>query len=389
MYKPIFLLLANFLFSFYSQAQSPMFEKNKVLEFFQEQEYDEATAYLMPAFLADSANLQLLQFLGYANYMKEDMKAAEEYYSRIFRIDSNNITAIRNLAQIKENTDLPKAVEFTSRLVRLQPGKSAHYRNMGELLKRKNEKDAALFYYHHAYQLAAGDYRNAAGLADLLLDKKQNARADSILIAALLKDSLNISLLKLQVRSAYESKNYGKAIPPGEKLVTLQETPVNALTQLVLSYYNLKMYKDCIRVCEYMLANNLDIEAIYYYEAKAWAKINEYEKSNDLLRICLDKAISKDAEMYFYSLGQNYEALKLYKKAVSYYDTAYYLFKDPVMNYNIGGIYEINLRNDKLAYLYYSRYLATANPVTPEEKKAYEYVRSKQQQKKKNAAKTK
>jgi len=58
---------------------------------------------------------------------------------------------------------------------------------------------------------------------------------------------------------------------------------LSALTQIVLSYYNLEMYNDCIRVCEYMLHSDLDIEAIYYYEAKAWAKLKDFAKSNEII----------------------------------------------------------------------------------------------------------
>jgi len=52
----------------------------------------------------------------------------------------------------------------------------------------------------------------------------------------------------------------------------------------------------------------LNIEAIYYYEAKAWAKLKDFAKSNELLQTCLAKAISKTAEMYYYNLGENQEA---------------------------------------------------------------------------------
>ena len=166
----------------------------------------------------------------------------------------------------------------------------------------------------------------------------------------------------------------------------LDEPSLSALTQIVLSYYNLEMYNDCIRVCEYMLHSDLDIEAIYYYEAKAWAKLKDFAKSNELLQTCLAKAISKTAEMYYYNLGENQEALKQFKKAVSQYDTAYYLFKNPVMKYNCGRIYESNLKNEKLAQKYYTAYLALAKPQSPNEKKAYEYVRERWSKKKLKSA---
>lgn len=117
-------------------------------------------------------------------------------------------------------------------------------------------------------------------------------------------------------------------------------------------------------------------ENIFFYKAKAWASLKEFSRSNDLLKTCVGLAISKNAEMYYYNLALNYEAMKQYKKAVANYDTAYYLFKKPVMNYNSGHICEINLKNSTLAKKYYTEYLSKANPVEADEKKAYQYLKN-------------
>jgi hypothetical protein len=45
-----------------------------------------------------------------------------------------------------------------------------------------------------------------------------------------------------------------------------------------------------------MLGLGLELEAVYYYEARAWAKLKNYPQSDSLLRIALSKAISKTAE---------------------------------------------------------------------------------------------
>ena len=88
--------------------------------------------------------------------------------------------------------------------------------------------------------------------------------------------------------------------------------------------------------------------------------------------------------MYYYNLGQNYEAIGQYKKAVSYYDTAFYLYKDPLMNYNAGIISETQLKDPKVAKQYFTRSLANAKPKNSDELKAYEYVKSRWGNKKSN-----
>ena len=173
---------------------------------------------------------------------------------------------------------------------------------------------------------------------------------------------MNISFLKLRIRSAYNADDYQGVRIPGERLIRLDEALLTPLTQVVIAYYNLKLYTDCIRVCEYLAFKGFAVDNIFYYEAKAWARLKDFNKSNELLKICVSLSISKSAEMYYYNLALNYESLKQYKKAVGNYDTAYYLFKNPVMNYNSGRICEINLKNRQLAQKYYTEYLTKANP---------------------------
>jgi tetratricopeptide (TPR) repeat protein len=364
-------------------------DKNRVMEFFQNQQFEEAITYLSPVAAVDSGNLQVLGYLGYAHYMNENTEEAEKYFQRIVSIDPGNLSALGYLARLNTNKDPEKAKQYTWRLVTLQPGKAVWWRNMADLLHRTNQPDSAMSYYHQAYSLVPDDYRNAAGLAEILIEKSDFARADTILERGLTKDSLNISLLKLRIRSSYDEKEYEHALPPGERLMRLEETSVSPLTQVVLSYFTLKKYTDCIRVCEYMLNKGLELESIYYYEAKACSKLKLYAKSNELYETCLAKAISGTAEMYYYNLAENYEALKQYSKAVSQYDTAYYLFKNPVMNYNSGRIYESELNNAKLAQKYYALYLQTARPHSADEKKAYEYVKERWGKKKAEGGKTK
>lgn len=119
----------------------------------------------------------------------------------------------------------------------------------------------------------------------------------------------------------------------------------------------------------------LDLEAVYYYESRAQAKLRNYVMSDSLLRRALRKAISNTAEWYYDDLGDNYESMHAYRKSVAHYDTAYYLFKDPLTLYTCGRICETELHDQARARVYFRRYLALAHPVTAEEKKVYFYVK--------------
>ncbi len=360
-------------------AQQPgVVDKSRVMDYFQNQEFSDAIDYLAPALRADSGNINVLGWAGYAYYMSDKTREAATCFRKVVAVDSNNVSALHYLVLLElGESGGGEALGYAQRLLSLQPGRAMWWRTVGDCWRRKNKPDSALLYLDSAYSLAPGDMKTVAGLADVLVEKRVYARADTILDYALISDSLNVTLLKLRVRSAYQAQDYGAVLLPGERLVRLEDPSVVSLTWLALSYYDLKQYGDCIRICDHMLDMGLELESVYYYEARAYAKTKDYPKSNELLTIALTKAISGTAEWYYDARGDNYEVVKDYKKALANCDTAYYLFKDPITLYNCGRICETGLHDMVMARQYYRRYLAVAQPKSEQEKKAYAYVRRK------------
>jgi tetratricopeptide (TPR) repeat protein len=380
--KFLFFILLSIASSSLIFAQDKVFEQTKVMAYFQNQEFEEAIRYLLPFSLQDTSNTQLLGYVAYAYHMSDQLKSAANYYEKILTIDSQNISANQNLANLYSNKN-PDTTQFlTSRLIRLQPGKALHYRSMGNLYDRKKEKDSALKFYEAAYQISPDDPRNIASFADILLDVKNYNKADSIISLGLSHDSLYVPLLVSAIRLAYETENYEQTIVPGERLIRLGEVTLKPLTQLILSYYTLSRYQECIAVCNYLKQQEIITEAVNYYEAKAWAKLGKFDQSNELLRLCIESAISERAEMYYSALADNYETTGFYVKAIAHYDTAYYLFRDPVVKYNLGRIYETRMKNPMMANKYFKSYLSMADTSTRDEKKIYRYLHERYRSKK-------
>jgi tetratricopeptide (TPR) repeat protein len=358
-------------------AQPSPVDRNIVMDFFQNMQYEEAISYLLAAEKNDSANLQILGYLGYAYYMDDDMNHAGMYYQKMLDVDSNNVSANQYFSSIYSNADPEKARIYTGRLIKTNPQKAIYYRKMGDLFRRINQKDSAFIYYEHAFRLLPNDSKNGGALAEILIDQKNYTRADSIIDAGLERDSLNVTYLRSRIRSSYEVGAYQKVIVPGERLMRLGEGSSTTFTQIILSYYNLKLYTDCIRVYDFLLEKGMAGENVLYYAAKSYAKLREFDKSNELLRKCLEMAVSPTAEYYYHALGDNHEEMKQYKKAIAQYDTAFYMFKNPLMLYDCGRILDGNLKDHEAAKKYYRKYMLLAKPETADEKKAYDYIRKK------------
>src|SRR5688572_27428088 len=124
--KAIYLLLLTHFFANYITGQT--FNVNKIMTYFQDQQYEDAIHYLKPIAATDSNNIQVLGYLAYAYNVTENVNTAATYYARILAIDSTNISANQNLASIYMNRNSHVAELLTSRLMRLQPARSLHYR---------------------------------------------------------------------------------------------------------------------------------------------------------------------------------------------------------------------------------------------------------------------
>jgi tetratricopeptide (TPR) repeat protein len=375
MIKQRLFIIALSLYAFSSKAQS--YDKEKITGFFQNQQFEDAIDYLNPFYLIDSNNLQILNDLGYANYMDDNRQKAAVYFEKILRTDSNNIAANQYLANINiSNNHLLAAGIFVRRLIRAAPRRASYYRILGSIYTKGLEKDSAVMYYQYAYQLTPNDSKNIMAYAESLINDSNYIRADSVLYAGLKTDSFNVSYLKLLIQSSYDSKNFQGIIAPGEKLIDLDELSIKILPKLAFAYFILNRFKECIRVCEIMDSNSLAGESTYYYEARSWSKLNKFSLSNELLEKCLGYSISKTSELYYFNLAENNESLGNYKMAISNYDTAYYLFKSPVMIYRCGRIYDEYLKNPARAKFYYSKYLRIAHPVNAGDRRLYDYIRS-------------
>jgi tetratricopeptide (TPR) repeat protein len=358
-----------------SNAQGP--DKEKINDLFQNQQFEDAIDYLKPFYQRDSGNLQILNSLGYAFYMNDNHEEAKIYFQKIFDIDSNNISANQYLTNIGiSDRDFDVAKTFASRLIHINPSRSSYYRVLAGIYKKNREEDSARFYYDHAYYLAPTDGRNITAYGEILINDSNYLKADSILNAGLTSVPYDINYLKLLIQSSYDSKNYAGMISPSEKLIRMGELQFPILSKLVFAFYSLKKYENCIQLCEFMDSNSIAVESTYYYESMSWSKLNNLVRSNEFLEKCLGKAISKSAELYYYDLARNNETLKYYQKAISNYDTAYYLFKNPLMIYNEGRIYDEHLKNYKKAKIYYLKYLMLVKPETGEEKKLCRFVKS-------------
>lgn len=363
-------------FNGFSQENSNLVDKNKLSEYFQNEQYGEAIRYLEDNKAGFSNDINTINNLGYAYFMSENYKAAQNIYSKSLLLDSLNFTANRYLALINNHfKDYKSQLFYYERLLKVQPTNALLYKLTGDTYSLLKNDDTALVYYTKAYTLQPTYAKVALAYADLLLDKEMYATADSVAKVFLEQDSLNVSMIRLAIRSFMSERKTIEAASFTNRWLLTNEIDPKTSVSLAQANYSVKNYETCFKVCDTLFKQGVENESLLYYASQAKYKLNDYNKSNELLKKCLDLAISKNTNVYYFSRADNFEALKQYKKAVTAYDTAFFLFHDPLALYNIGRLYEQGLKSKTLSHQYYKKYLALAHPKSKDEQRVYAYVK--------------
>ncbi|ASZ10538.1 hypothetical protein KTO58_22895 [Chitinophaga pendula] len=355
--------------------QTPSFSKAIVVDYLQQQQYDEAILYINNT--TTTKDPTTLSLLGYTYNLSGKPDQAAAAYNQWLQIDSSAILPHLQLATIYIQQDKPAlAIPHYRQLISLQPDKAIHYRQLAFAYSNTRQHDTAFVYLSKAYTLNPSDPKVVSRLGEEWVERKQYTTADSILLPYLSKDSMNAFVLIPAIRSAYFQKHYLRTIQLGQRLMEQNLTAPSAMMYVAAACFNSARFDECIRVNEYMTSRQAALEGIIYYAALAHNRLKNYDQSNQLLLLCINMAKSKSLEEYYAAMAGNYELLKQYKQAAANYDTSFFLSHEPLRQYSLGRMYESRLQNKTIANKYYKKYLRLAKPKDEEEQAIYKYVQA-------------
>jgi len=375
MVRAISAMLCLLLFTVHTKAQDNI-DKALLMDYFQEQQFDKAIQYLEGTVKVQQANG--LALLASAYYQSGQLAQAEKNYNLVLAQDSNHIPALQALGNIARQQKQPAtAFIHFEKLVKLRPANAIYYKQLGLICEDiAGMQDSAFTYMLTSYQLNQKDVTVISFLCAEFMAKKDYGSADSILKQYMLFDSTQVSIIAQVMKVSYLRKDFSTATMYGERLLSMGVVDPMAAIYLAVSYYSLKKYDSCALVYDKMMTlAHASPETLTYYAGLAHARMKNYEKSNALIQECIDQAKSKSLDSYYATLADNYEQMRQFRKAIVYYDTSYYLFKDPMRQYGIGRIYEQHLQDPLNAKKHYRQYVQEAKPENKEEESIHTYVK--------------
>ncbi|MGX5818321.1 tetratricopeptide repeat protein [Chitinophaga lutea] len=369
-------LLLFYLFSFALAHAQDVLDKSLLMDYLQEQQYNQMIRYLTETVNVRQPNG--LSLLANAYAQNGQPAKATATYERILALDTAFAPALQYLGDAAMNADQDStAMLYFTKLHRRRPGNAAYNKQLGRAwLGLLSGADSAFFYFGEAYRLNPQDVSVAAQMGLFHIGRKNYAQADSILKAYLAVDSTQETIYRHLLTSAFSQEKYAEAAAYGERLLDMRIAHPVATYYTAIAYYRLKQYDSCIQIHHKMTGLLGDAtETVKYAASLGYAGLRRYDEANGLLEECIALAKSKHLDTYYTTLAENFEQMRQFRRAIAHYDTAYFLFRNPMRQYGIARIYDQHLQDFPRAKKFYEQYFKNANAETRAEKQIREYVK--------------
>lgn len=242
---------------------------------------------------------------------------ASHAFDKAIGFDPKNKAALQENAQVlMEMRQLHKAKENFTKLYELDPSNKVAIKELTELYYNYNQFDKAI-----EFAKKCSDCPNSSRIIGMSLYKQENyAAAETALLMALAKNSLDAEATYTLARTYLDMEAYKKAVPWYEKAVSMEGSKNSWMYELGLLYYNNNDYKNSVIAFEKAAANgyeqkndfneNLGIAALY---------AGDYTKGENLLLGILKRkpnntTILRDMAEIFYTQKQYEKSLEYCQK---------------------------------------------------------------------------
>ncbi|HMI03637.1 MAG TPA: tetratricopeptide repeat protein [Pedobacter sp.] len=358
--KRILFLFIIFLSVETSRAQDSLkFDKGKLLEYYQAQQYAEASAYLKGIYRENTENKKELSELGYAFLLAGKLPEAEKTYLKLYAKDSASIPVLYSLADINiRRGNNSQARKYYLRALQADSTSYITYKQLSKLSKADLDINR-IEYLRKANDLNPEDAEVAFDLAELYFKMNFMDRAAAVIAPALKADSANLQLLKMRMPINTAESKYKESIETGQKLLSYGDSSTFVLNNLGKAYYLTLDYKNALKYFLLIKENMIDKEALYFNIARSYRGVRDYNNAVVYLQKAVQEGVSPLVASYYGLLGDSFEKLSKNEDANKAYKKGLDFENDGSLLYNIALVYETKLNDKKNAISYYEQYLKT------------------------------
>lgn len=348
-------------------AQSAKINTEKLLEYYENQRYDDAARYLQSIYTDDTQDLKALSQIAYCNMMAGKLPEAEKSYVKINALQPDNLPTLFSLVSINSRRgNASKAKSYLQQIIRLDSMNFSAYK---QLAAYEDTAEAKLKFLKKANMLKATDPDVAYDLSMVYRELKQYQQAYDVLQKAIAADNENFTLQQALLPLCNQLGKYQEVIATGEKLLKIN-TDANVINDLGQAYFYVKDYQKCVTMYKTLEDLGVQNEGTLYYMTLSYRELKEYDKATIYAQKTIDEAISDHTILYYAALAGIYEAKNQYNDALAAYKRGLTFGPSNIIYYRLGLLYDLNLKQSKNAVSYYQMYLKN----TPDQEKEKEQI---------------
>jgi tetratricopeptide (TPR) repeat protein len=353
------LLSFALVVTFYSGHAQDIRQAEELVSNYQ---FDKALAILSD--INDTIDVRIPLQRGYCYYRLGNFKNAILCYNQALRLDSINRTALIQLGQLyARHNRFSEAKMCYERLIHIDSTSSYYFKQYASLATSINDIPLAIDLYHQTLLLNPNDLETYSLLGNILLDKEEYGKLDSLLAKGLAQDSLQSPLLLLKAKSEMGQQQYRQAVATVGKLIAQKDTLPSYARLLGISYFQLDQYKKVIQCMNYLLNADQKNDWIYYYLGVSYRELNDLPQSIEYMNKAIDEGITENIGTYYSQLARAYEDKKDFKNAIHYYHAAYEKSKSKILLYHLARNYDVYYKDKSTAIAYYRQYLASNDTI--------------------------
>ena len=352
--KPVyvFLLLECFYFSVMAQPNTTVNDA-LLLEYYQNQRYQEAADYLKTTYPEPVTDLEVLSKLAFASQMAGKLADADNYYKRMYDADSTNTSLLFHLGAInlRRGNNL-KAKAYYKKIIEKDTVNFIVYKQLSKISFEEGKQADMISYLLKANKLNPAEPDVATDLSDILVNLKKYDQAQHVLNTAFAADPENVELLMSSQNNFLETKQACL------ELMNLGNRSGYVLTQLGAAYFNLKDY-ECSAATFADITEKEQGETSYYTAGLAYQALKDQFKAIENFSKAIKVGISPNIASYYGEIADSQQKLHKYNYAAQAYKKALQFNDEPILYYLLANLYDTRLKDERNAVKYYKKYLTS------------------------------
>lgn len=371
MKKHAVLLLLLVIFKF-GYCQEIALDKEKLLELYQTQRYAEAATYLATIYPPETNDVKALTQIAYCNMMAGKLVDAEKNYQKINELQPQQIPILFSLANINSRRGNTKnAADYLQQVVKLD---SNNFNAFKRLADYTDSAALKLQYLEKANRLNATEADVAFDLARAYRNEKRYQRSYDVLKTAISADTSNLILQQALLPVANFLSKYNEVIIAGEKLMK-NGADANVIVDVAKAYFFLKNYKKAISLYQMLEKKSMQNEGTLYFTSLSYRELKNYEMAAVYAKRTIEEGISPNTSAYYNVLGGIYDEKQQLTQAINAYKKGLTYSANKNIQYRLGLLYDLKLKQTKSAQIYYNQFLKNKG-LNEEDRAQVDYIKA-------------